>query len=151
MTRYIVVRLLDAIPTVLLVLTLVFVAMRILPGDPAVAALGDFATPEQREAFREQMGLNAPLWQQYLSFIASSLTLDFGQSMINGRDVLGLIAYNLPYTIELTIGAVLLGVLIGVPFGVWAATNANRAPTRQCVASLSSATRCPTSTWARCS
>jgi len=128
MTRYIVVRLLDAIPTILLVLTLVFVAMRILPGDPAVAALGDFATPEQREAFREQMGLNAPLWQQYLSFIGSSLTLDFGQSMINGRDVLGLIAYNLPYTIELTIAAVLLGVLMGVPFGVWAATNANRAP-----------------------
>ncbi|TNC48706.1 ABC transporter permease [Rubellimicrobium rubrum] len=128
MTRYIVVRLLDAIPTVLLVLTLVFVAMRILPGDPAVAALGDFATPEQREAFREQMGLNAPLWQQYLTFVASSLTLDFGESMMNGRDVLGLISYNLPYTIELTIASVLLGVLIGVPFGVWAATNANSAP-----------------------
>ncbi|TNC65522.1 ABC transporter permease [Rubellimicrobium roseum] len=128
MTRYIVVRLLDAIPTVLLVLTLVFVAMRILPGDPAVAALGDFATPEQREAFREKMGLNAPLWQQYLTFVVSSLTLDFGVSMMNGRDVLGLIAYNLPYTIELTIASVLLGVVIGVPFGVWAATNPNRAP-----------------------
>ncbi|WP_210529522.1 ABC transporter permease [Rubellimicrobium arenae] len=128
MTRYIVVRLLDAIPTVLLVLTLVFIAMRILPGDPAVAALGDFATPEQREAFREKMGLNAPLWQQYLTFVVNSLTLDFGASMMNGRDVLGLIAYNLPYTIELTIASVLLGVLIGVPFGVWAATNPNRAP-----------------------
>ena len=128
MARYILIRLLDAIPTLLLVLTLVFIAMRILPGDPAVAALGDLATVEQLEAFRQRMGLNAPLWQQYFSFLGNALTLDFGESMMTGREVFGLIAYNLPYTIELTIASVAMGVAAGVPFGVWAATNPNRAP-----------------------
>lgn len=128
MIRYILVRLLDAIPTVLLVLTLVFAAMRILPGDPAIAALGDLATAEQLNAFRERMGLNDPLYLQYLHFLRDMLTLDFGTSMMNGREVTALIAFNLPYTIELTLVAVGMGVLIGVPFGVWAATNPNRAP-----------------------
>lgn len=128
MARYILIRLIDAVPTVLLVLTLVFLAMRILPGDPAVAALGDMATAEQLAAFRERMGLNAPLWMQYLEFLRAMLMLDFGRSLINGREVIDVIAYNLPYTIELTICSVFLGVLAGVPFGVWAATHANRPP-----------------------
>ncbi|MGV8989402.1 MAG: ABC transporter permease [Cypionkella sp.] len=128
MTRYIAVRLLDAIPTVLLVLSLVFLAMRVLPGDPAIAALGDMATADQLDAFRDKMGLNAPLWQQYFSFLGDMLTLNFGKSLMNGREVIGLIAYNLPYTIELTLASIMMGVAAGVPFGVWAATNANRAP-----------------------
>jgi ABC-type dipeptide/oligopeptide/nickel transport system permease component len=126
--RYLLLRLMDAIPTVLLVLTLVFVAMRILPGDPAVAALGDYATPEQLNAFRERMGLNVPLWQQYLNFVLGVLQLDFGMSMATNQSVATMIADSLPYTIELTITAVVIGVAIGVPFGVWAATNRNKAP-----------------------
>lgn len=128
MMRYILNRLIDTVPTVLMVLTLVFIAMRVLPGDPAIAALGDLATPDQLEAFREKMGLTAPLWQQYVTFVTDMLTLDFGKSLINGREVTSLIAYNLPYTIELTLTAVLLGLIVGVPFGVWAATNPNKAP-----------------------
>jgi peptide/nickel transport system permease protein len=128
MARYILIRLLDSIPTILLVLTLVFIAMRILPGDPAIAALGDMATAEQLDAFRDRMGLNAPLWVQYFEFLRNMLTLDFGRSLINGREVIDLIVYNLPYTIELTICSVFLGVIIGVPFGVWAATNPNQPP-----------------------
>ena len=65
MARYLALRLLDAVPTVLLVLTLVFVAMRILPGDPALAALGDNALPEQLRPSARSMGLNPPLWQQF--------------------------------------------------------------------------------------
>ncbi len=76
--RYIFWRLVDAIPTVFFVLTLVFVAMRILPGDPALAALGDNALPDQLAAFREKMGLNVPLWQQYLNFLKGVVTLDLG-------------------------------------------------------------------------
>jgi peptide/nickel transport system permease protein len=121
-------RLADAIPTILLVLTLVFIAMRILPGDPAIAALGDNATPEQLALFRERMGLNAPLWQQYINFVIGVLSLDFGRSVMTNQPVLGLIAYNLPYTIELTIVAMIMGVTVGVPFGVWAATHRNGAP-----------------------
>ena len=58
---------LEVIPTVLLVLTLVFLALRILPGDPAIAALGEYATPEAIATFRQKLGLDQPLWLQYLS------------------------------------------------------------------------------------
>ena len=74
MARYLILRLLDAIPTVFLVLLLVFIAMRILPGDPAIAALGDMATTEQLQMFRERMGLNEPLWLQYINFVKGVLT-----------------------------------------------------------------------------
>lgn len=128
MARYLLLRLLDAIPTVFLVLLLVFIAMRILPGDPAIAALGDMATAEQLQLFREKMGLNAPLWLQFINFVVGTLTLDFGTSMMNNKDVLGLILYNLPYTIELTIVAMIMGIVVGVPFGVLAATHRNKLP-----------------------
>ena len=128
MPGLIVQRLLDAIPTVLLVLTLVFIALRLLPGDPALVALGDQATAEQLELFREQTGLNVPIWQQYGSFLWDTATLNFGTSLISGTKVLDTIARNLPYTIELTIVATGLGALIGIPFGVWAAVRKNRGP-----------------------
>lgn len=127
MARYLMWRLLDAVPTILLVLTLVFVCMRILPGDPALAALGDNALPDQIAAFREKMGLNVPLWQQYFDFLGGVLTLDFGRSLMNNTSVLQLLAYNLPYTIELTIAAMVMGIAAGIPLGVLAATHRNRA------------------------
>jgi ABC-type dipeptide/oligopeptide/nickel transport system permease component len=128
MLRVVGARLLDAVPTVLLVLTLVFIALRLLPGDPALVALGDYATPEQLALFREQMGLNVPLWQQYFLFIWNMLSLDFGQSLIDRRPVLQLLAENLPYTIELTLVATGMGLFVGVPLGVMAAVNRNRLP-----------------------
>lgn len=128
MARYLLLRLLDAIPTVFLVLLLVFIAMRILPGDPAIAALGDMATAEQLQLFREKMGLNEPLWMQFINFVVGVLTLDLGTSMMNNKDVVGLILYNLPYTIELTVVAMLMGVTVGVPLGVLAATHRNKLP-----------------------
>jgi peptide/nickel transport system permease protein len=128
MARYLLLRLADAIPTILLVLTLVFVAMRILPGDPALAALGDNALPEQIAEFRERMGLNVPLWQQYFNFLGGVLTLDFGRSLLSNTPVLTLIAQNLPYTIELTLVAMAIGIVAGIPLGVIAATNRNKMP-----------------------
>ncbi|OWJ67409.1 ABC transporter permease [Inquilinus limosus] len=128
MARYLMWRLLDAVPTILLVLTLVFVCMRILPGDPALAALGDNALPDQIAAFREKMGLNVPLWQQYFDFLGGVLTLDFGRSLMNNTSVLQLLAYNLPYTIELTVAAMVMGLVAGIPLGVLAATHRNRMP-----------------------
>ena len=128
MARYLLLRLADAIPTIFLVLTLVFIAMRILPGDPALAALGDNALPEQIAEFREKMGLNVPLWQQYFNFLGGVLTLDFGRSLLSNTPVIQLIAQNLPYTIELTLVAMAMGIAAGIPLGVIAATNRNKAP-----------------------
>lgn len=127
MLRLILSRLIDAIPTIFLVLILVFVSLRILPGDPAQVALGDQATPEQLAQLREQLGLNAPLWQQFFTFVWSVVTLNFGTSLINGTPVDDLLAQNLPYTIELTLVATLIGLVVGVPMGVVAAVNRNKA------------------------
>ncbi len=128
MARYLALRLIDTIPTIFLVLLLVFMAMRILPGDPAVAVLGDMATQEQLALFRERMGLNDPLWMQFIHFVGGVVTFNLGSSMTNGKDVVGLILYNLPYTIELTIVAMLIGTAVGVPVGVMAAKHRNKLP-----------------------
>ena len=128
MLRLILSRLVDAIPTIILVLILVFVSLRILPGDPAQVALGDQADPQQLAQLREQLGLNAPLWQQFFSFVWNMLSLNFGRSLINGTPVTDLLAQNLPYTIELTLVATGIGLVVGVPMGVLAAVNRNKLP-----------------------
>ena len=69
MAGYILRRVLEVVPTVFLVLTLVFLALRVMPGDPAIAALGEFATPDAIEMFRAKLGLNEPLWVQYFTFV----------------------------------------------------------------------------------
>jgi peptide/nickel transport system permease protein len=120
--------LMDVLPTLWFVLTLVFVALRILPGDPALVALGDYATPEQLALFRHQNGLDAPLWQQYGTFLWDAVRLDFGSSLISRESVASVILYNLPYTIALTLAATIIGVGFGVPFGVLAAVRKNRLP-----------------------
>lgn len=116
-------RFVDALITIVLVVTLVFIAMRVLPGDPAVAALGEYATPEQLATFRAQLGLDQPLWQQYISFFWSILTLDLGNSLMSGQSIWSVLLVNLPYTIELTVAAMIIGMIIGVPMGVLSATR----------------------------
>jgi peptide/nickel transport system permease protein len=128
MLRNLLTRLLDTIPTLFLVVTLVFIAMRILPGDPAIAVLGDAATAEQVALYRERMGLNVPLWQQYFEFLKGIVTFNLGNSYVQGTPVIQLIGRNLPYTIELTIIAMLMGAVVGIPLGVIAATHRNKAP-----------------------
>ncbi len=125
MAGYILRRILEVIPTVLMVLTLVFFALRIMPGDPAVAALGDFAAPEAIEAFREKLGLNRPLYVQYFSFIGQALTADFGVSMNNNTSVNGLLAQALPHTIVLGLTATAIGIIVGIPFGAMTAVHRN--------------------------
>jgi peptide/nickel transport system permease protein len=123
MWKYIGLRIVDAVPTVILVLSLVFVALRLLPGDPAQVVLGDNATAAQLELFRKQMGLDAPLWHQYLSFMYNVATLRFGRSLVNGVPIIQLLAVNLPYTIQLTIAATFIGVALGIPLGVVSARH----------------------------
>ena len=101
MTAYIARRLLEVIPTILLVLTLVFLALRVLPGDPAIAALGEFATPDAIESFRHKLGLDQPLWVQYVSFLRQAVTGDFGQSMTNGTSINALLASSLDTAADL--------------------------------------------------
>jgi peptide/nickel transport system permease protein len=128
MGRYVARRLLEVIPTILLVLTLVFLALRVLPGDPAVAALGEYATPEALAAFRHKLGLDQPLWMQYATFVGHALTGDFGPTMANGTSIDALLAANLPYTVALAVAATILGIVIGIPLGAAAAVWRGRTP-----------------------
>ncbi len=128
MLRYIGQRLLSSIPVFLGVLTVVFLVIRVLPGDPATAALGDYASKEAVEALRERLGLNQPLLIQYVQFLTAILRGDLGQSMINGTPVADQVGANLPYTLELTGASLLLGVALGIPIGVYTAMQRNRWP-----------------------
>ncbi len=126
MIFYVIRRLLAAVPTLLAVLTLVFVIVRIVPGDPAVAILGDRATPEAVVAMQHRLGLDRPIWAQYVTFMGHSLQGDFGTSMVTNRPILVDVAAVLPHTLQLTIAAMIIGTLMGVPAGVFAALYRNR-------------------------
>ncbi len=126
MLRYILQRLVFSIPVFLGVVTIVFLVVRVIPGDPAVAALGDYASKEAVEALRQQMGLNEPLPIQYVRFLANLVRGDLGKSMITASPIRREIGHALPYTLELTALAILIGTLLGIPIGVYTAIRRNR-------------------------
>lgn len=124
---YLLRRVLSALPTLLGVLTLVFLFVRLVPGDPAQAILGEYATAENVQAMRETLGLNAPLHQQYLGFMGDAVQLDFGRSFQTRQSVTQRIVDALPYTVQLGAAALFIALLIGIPAGVLAATKRNSA------------------------
>jgi ABC-type dipeptide/oligopeptide/nickel transport system permease component len=123
--KYAIRRILQSIPILIIVLTLVFVVVRVLPGDPAVAALGDYASEEAVQALRMKLGLNEPIWLQYLRFLGRLARGDLGISAITGYPVAKQVLQVLPYTLELTFCAILFGYLLGVPLGISAAVHRN--------------------------
>jgi ABC-type dipeptide/oligopeptide/nickel transport system permease component len=125
MLNYIIRRIFQSIPILFVVLTLVFVVVRILPGDPAVAALGDYASKDAVQALREKMGLNVPLWLQYLRFLGDLCRGNLGTSIITGYPVATQLMKVLPYSLELTFSAILFGFLFGIPLGIPAAVKRN--------------------------
>lgn len=125
MLRFTARRLLFAIPTLLAVMTMVFILVRIVPGDPAQTILGDQASAEALQLMRERLGLDRPLWEQYFEFMGGALTGDWGQSMVTGKSVLSEILRVLPYTLELTVASLVIGAVIGVPLGAWSALHRN--------------------------
>ena len=122
--RFIITRLLLTIPMVLILVTMIFFIMRVLPGDPIRSQLGPRVSEEQANAIRERLGLNRPLHVQYFDFLWDMVTLDFGNALTQGerpiRDELG---ERLPATIELTIPAITITALIGIFSGAYAAKN----------------------------
>lgn len=128
MIRYAIKRLLLAVPTLLAMLTVVFILVRLVPGDPAAVMLGDQASAEALNALRAQLGLNEPAYIQYLHFLGDIFTGNFGISMSSGRTVLQEVALVLPWTIQLTLAAILIGVVFGLPLGIWAALRRNSWP-----------------------
>lgn len=126
MLRFIVRRLIQVVPTLLLLSVLLFAWLRSLPGGPAAALLGDKATPEKIAELNTVLGLDQPIPVQYVKFLGRALTGDFGNSLITGQPVTEEIARALPATIELSIAALLIAVVLGIPLGYVAARYRGR-------------------------
>lgn len=125
MLRFIVKRLLLAIPTMFAVLTIIFLLMRVVPGDPAYAVLGDYASDEAVAALREQMGIDKPIWQQYVTYMGDLLRGDLGDSLITRQPAWEQIRTVLPYSLQLTAAAIVIALSLGIPFGVITAVKRN--------------------------
>lgn len=126
MPRLIRTRLLAMVPVLVGMSILVFVTMRLIPGDAAVVFLGTKPTPEAIAAFREKAGLDQPMYLQYLDWIGRLARGDMGLSLTTGSDIKSELISRLPITAELTFLAMLIAVVIAVPLGIIAALNHNK-------------------------
>ena len=121
MLPYVARRLLIAVPMLLGAMSIVFFAMRILPGDPCVAMMGDEATKEALADCVKTLGLDRPLAVQYVDYLWRSLQLDFGRSFRQGYPVTQYIAQMFPHTLLLVLASTVVAVLVGQPAGVLSA------------------------------
>lgn len=122
MIRFVLVRVMRAVITILAVMTFAFVVLR-MSGDPAEVMLGPDVPQNVIEAFRKSWGLDQPLWIQYLAYLKSIFTGDFGVSMRDKAPALRLVLERVPATLQLTVPALILKLLIGIPAGVYAALH----------------------------
>lgn len=113
------------IVTLFVVSVCVFFAFSLIPGDPATRKLGTEATPQQVQALREQMGLNAPLTERYVTWVRDALRGDFGVSYQTGNTVSSLLAERIPVTVSLALLAFCVTVVISIPLGIFTAKYEN--------------------------
>jgi ABC-type dipeptide/oligopeptide/nickel transport system permease component len=118
MLKYVVRRLLVAVPMLFGAMSIVFFAMRILPGDPCVAMMGDQATTEALADCTKNLGLHRPLAVQYVDYIWRSVQFDFGNSLRQGYPVSEYIARMFPHTLILVLSSAVVAALIGIPIGI---------------------------------
>src|SRR5436190_16158698 len=115
MAQYIVRRLLQMIPITFGILTLVFSLIHLIPGDPAVQIAGENARPEDVVAVRKALGLDKPLWNQYVTYLAHVIRGDLGTSFQTNEKVSKQIADRYPATMELAFGAMFVALLVAFP------------------------------------
>lgn len=125
MIGYVLRRLLIAIPVLIGVLVVVFLLLRLVPGEPCTAILGERASPEACERFNEANGLNEPIYVQLAIYAGSAITGDFGDSIRFSRPVSQIIIERLPVTLELAGAALAAAVVVGIPLGIAAARRHN--------------------------
>ena len=121
MGKFILRRILLLIPILLGLSVLIFLFIRLLPGDPAGAILGERATPENILRVREALGLDRPLPEQYFDYLGGLLRGDLGQSFLTRRDVVDDFLQRFPATIELTAAALIFALALGIPLGMMTA------------------------------
>jgi peptide/nickel transport system permease protein len=125
MQRYLMKRLLIAVPTIIGITMVAFILMYVLPGDPMAILMGDVLDMKTVEMLREQMGLDDPMYVQYFRFVGNALKGNFGQSYQTRRAVSDIIGSAISATIQITVAAYVISILVGIPTGVIAAVKHN--------------------------
>lgn len=116
-------RLRDLVIVLLVVGTTLFFIVRMIPGDPAVAMLGDTATPEQLEHLRRILGLDGPIWQQYLIWLGNVVVGDLGESIVYDAPVLEILMSRLPTTLTLAVFSIVISFFLALGITVWNAAS----------------------------
>ena len=124
--KYLFQRLIWTLPILLGVLTLVFLLIHLIPGDPVDVMLGEQALAADREQMRAALGLDRPLLAQYASYLGNTLQGNLGDSFRHRRPVAAMIAERFPASIELMLGAMLVALGVALPLGIVAALNRGR-------------------------
>lgn len=127
MIKYIVKRIFQMIPMMLVLSLIVFLMVRMIPGDPVDLMLGFDVPKDTKEYERERLGLNDPLPQQYLRFVGNALKGDLGTSIFSGEPVIKELAKRFPKTLTLAVGGTVVGSLFGIILGIIAAVHRNGA------------------------
>ena len=125
MGRYAVRRSLTIVPVLLGVSILVFSFIHLIPGDPALTMLGERATPEKVAEVRARLGLDRPIWQQYVLYVGHALRGDLGVSIVRGDPVASDLLRRFPATVELAVAAIVVAIALGIPIGVASAVYRN--------------------------
>ncbi len=125
MREYIFKRLLQVIPTILVITLVVFAMMQAIPGDPIIALLGDAYDEEDAELLREEYGLNKPIFVQYGIWLGKIVQGDWGEAIVSGRPVIQDVLIRLPVTAELIFLAMVVALVIAIPAGIIAAIRQN--------------------------
>lgn len=121
--NYILKRILQMLPVLLVVTIITFLMIHLIPGDPARIMAGEKARPDAVEAMRVKLGLDKPLWEQYWIYLKNLVTLDLGTSMKFSRPVAEMIGERLPVTVVLTLFSTALGLLFALPLGYISGTH----------------------------
>jgi peptide/nickel transport system permease protein len=124
-TRYAIRRGVTVVPVLVGVSLLVFSFIHLIPGDPALTMLGERATPEKVAEVRARLGLDRPLWEQYVAYVGRVLRGDLGVSIVRGDPVVTDLLRRFPATVELATAAILLAIGVGVPVGIVSAVWRN--------------------------
>ena len=123
MLNYLYTRLAAAVVVILGVSTMVFLLIHIVPGDPVEVMLGEAAQAADREALRSALGLDRPVWAQWLGYMSQLARFDLGTSLYSGREIAGILAERLPATLILAAAGIITALLLALPLGILAAVR----------------------------
>ncbi|MEM7254500.1 MAG: nickel ABC transporter permease [Pseudomonadota bacterium] len=125
MIRFIFLRALSALGVIVGVSCIVFVLSHVIPGDPVEVMLGEYAAPADREALTKRLGLDKPIWEQFVSYMGQLVRFDLGESLHSKRPIVETLAERLPATAWLAFVSMVIAIVIAVPLGCLAALKQN--------------------------